>query len=547
MIWRRVLKFRFKLFNPGIKKVPEILQGAPLEKGTTAVVYIGNGADKSQYAKLFKHHKLKGKAYCDIGGFYDLCAVQYVMGNASECIVHNGFSHACGSFVGFTARRRREDGWEWYGNDGKWHSLSGEHMDKRIFKDGEKLEFFVQDTPMTVLMDAQWITNDGVVLDCGYPMFTNPLMAHSFGGMNGKTYHNTLPALKQGIKNGYQYFEVDLSYTTDGRLVLCHGWTEANCKHTGFTYSPEFQDMTYNQIMGMQVHGNDIMDARQFYRYLKKYSKYTFEIDFHNISGLEMQKRVVSMLHDFKHDRKVMDRLLIQAYSRDMYESIDSIYHFKHYQYLVGKNIHDLDNIITYCLDHGICAVALRFNLAKPEFVRKIRNAGLYILCYTVNKDLTLAKNLLDSGVSTLCTDYITEDSLKHQKKGFGHYEFYVYYNSGNKEAVSAYKKLHHGSTMETVKSGALEYKDQKKWKNDGTRALRKCEFELQGKRFIGWHLRVTIDGKPLWYCKDHCYHTKGDFQPGTNVEPYLFEDEAVLPKLTLKEDIKLIMVAVWE
>ena len=63
-----------------------------------------------------------------------------------------------------------------------------------------------------------------------------------------------------------------------------------------------------------------------------------------------------------------------------MFEDIHKVYPFVHYQYLVGKNIHDLDSVITYCLDHGICVLALRMNLAKPEYVRKIRNAGLYVM-----------------------------------------------------------------------------------------------------------------------------------------------------------------------
>ena len=122
-------------------------------------------------------------------------------------------------------------------------------------------------------------------------------MAHAFGGMDGTTYHNTAEAFEHGKKEGYQSFEIDLSYTEDDRLVLCHGWTENNCKCTGVSYKPEFAHMTYEQAMQIPIHGHSIMDARQFYEKAK----------------------------DFRQDEGLLDRLLMQVYSQPMYEQIDSV------------------------------------------------------------------------------------------------------------------------------------------------------------------------------------------------------------------------------
>lgn len=482
------------------------------------IVYLGNGATKEHY---------------DGGN------IQYVK-KIKDAKVVNNFVHQNAKFIGFTARKKENGHWKWYGIDENWHELNSQMVEKRLFMENEMLSSIIKQGE-TIFLEAQWEDSKGIRLNCGYQMFSNNLMAHAFGGMNGKTYHNTIPAFLEGIKNGYRYFEVDLSMTKDGRLVLCHGWSKANCKWTGMEYKPEFENMTYEKIMGMKVHGNSIIDARQFYQYMKEYPEYTFEIDFHNISGKAIQKIVEEMLKDFNHDSQVLDRLLIQAYSKKMYEDIDAVYHFKHYQYLVGKNIHKLDEIIDYCLEKGICVLALRSNLAKPAYVKKIRNAGLYVMCYTVNKDLAVAKKLLDSGVNTLCTDFITPKDLEETVDTFGKAPFYVYYNGGDKEVISHYENA------QRVGSGTLEYKDQEIWINDGKRRLQKCKFEVVGKYFVGWKLRIQVDGKQLWYCKDHCYHTKGDFEPGTLVEPYLFLDERQLPVWTVKPGMKLVMVAVWK
>lgn len=50
-----------------------------------------------------------------------------------------------------------------------------------------------------------------------------PTVAHAGGQFNGKNYTNSLDALHAN-KNNYSVFEIDLSWTKDGRLVCIHDW-----------------------------------------------------------------------------------------------------------------------------------------------------------------------------------------------------------------------------------------------------------------------------------------------------------------------------------
>ena len=536
-LWERLKqKINGKNQTQRVAKHPYLL-GGQTKDGGCALVYVGNGATAQTYPQACKA----------MGGSYDQAAVvEFKRGAFPK--VENHFSWGENRCIGFYARRRQKEGWSWYCSDGNWHLTEADMPQKKLWEENEPVDRLFEQVENTVIvLAAQWITPENERCNCGYAMFSNPLMAHAFGGMDGKTYHNTAASFEHGIRQGYRYFEVDLSYTTDKRLVLCHGWTKANCKHTGFDYRPDFADMTYERIMAMPVHGHPIMDAKEFYRQIKEHdSAYTYEIDFHNIAGEEIKERINSMLSDFRYDKEVLDRLLIQAYSRQMYEDMDQVYPFIHYQYLVGKNIHNLDEIITYCIDQGICVLALRMNLAKPEYVRKIRNAGLYVMCYTVNQDLAAAQKLLDSGVHTLCTDFITEDMLAANQERMGHLPFYVYYNSGSKNAQNCYP-AGFCEQVEHLPSGNFELKDKTLWKNDGTKALQTCGYQVEGKQFAGWKMRIQMDGKQLWYCRDHLYHGKGDLVEGTVTEPYLFSDGEVLPVWTVKENCKLVMVAVWK
>jgi glycerophosphoryl diester phosphodiesterase len=370
-------------------------------------------------------------------------------------------------------------------------------------------------------------------------MFKNKLMAHALGGLDGKTYHNTLSAFEAARKQNYQYFEVDISMTSDKRLVLCHGWTRAQCKTTGMEYSDELENATYDRIMEKTVHGNSLIDAKDFYEIVKQYPQYRFEIDFHGRTGAEMKNRVELLLEDMKEDREALDHLLIQSYSQGMYEGVEKLYPFKYHQYLVGKNIDKLDEIINYALDHGICALALRMNHAKPALVQKIKNAGLYTLAYTVNSDMDIAAKLLESGVDTLCTDFITPAMLDKPADSLGQFPFYVYYHAGIPEAESDYPDA------KRLKNGIYEYQDTEIWKNDGERSLRKCRYKVDGKQFAGWNLRIKIENTVFWYGKDHLYHCKNDSNRAVKHE--LFRDEQQLPVLTVKKQMCIIMVATWK
>lgn len=496
------------------------------------LVYVGNGATSvdSEYNKT-------ESADCDRR------FVSSTWSGFSYPKLQNPFVRDDADCIGFYARRRTPVVWEWYCTDGSWHRTEADMPEKMLFPVGSSVKELYKDED-SIYFVTQWEDKHGIRVNCGSDIFSNPLMGHAFGGMDDKTYHNTMAALEHGIETGYKDFEIDFSYTTDGRLVLSHGWSPSNCKCIGITYKPDFDNMTYERVMNMPIHGNPIMDARQFYERVKDEPDYRFEVDFHFVQ--EHRKEMVQeLVKDFENDGQVLDRLLMQVYTQQMYQIIDGVYRFKNYSYLAGKYVYRLDEFLTFCLDKGICAIALRANLAKREYIDKIHNAGLYVMTYTVQRDADYAKHLLDSGIDTICTDFITEELLD-EAEGFGYFPFYVWYNSDRADVENHYSEDARDQFIQT-KKGNLEYKDKTVWENDGSGTLRKCEFSVPGKHFVGWKLRVTLDGNTFWYCKDGLYHIKKDFDETKDVVPYIFADEAVIPVWKVKRNMKLVMIAVWE
>ncbi|TGD11598.1 glycerophosphodiester phosphodiesterase family protein [Brevibacterium sp. S111] len=515
------------------------------------IVYVGNGATSQHYKEEFQKLGIRGmQTSRGSGALRHLAAQPATDNDPSSWKVVDGFGHTEAVFRGFHARRRIADKWQWYSEKRVWEAASAEMSPKQLILPGDDVAELCHLDHHNLVLDAQWVDQSGKTANCGSRMFSNELMAHALGGYGGTSNHNTKAAFEHAVENGYTYFEVDLSYTTDRRLVAGR-WTKSVCDRSGIEYSDDFVEMTYERAMRLKPYGESMMDARELYEIVRKHPECTFEIDFHKVEGNDVKNRVRSLLEDFQYDESALDRLLIQAYSEQMHRDIDSVHHFSHYQFLVGMSMGRLDEITTYCVDTGICAVALRWGLATADVVSKIRNAGLRVLAYTISNDSVLADGVLNAGVDTVCTDHVTPEKLEKSRGRFGQKPFLVYYHSGSPDASETYSKAVRNAAIQgdvvKVPSGATEFRDSKRWANNGSETLAIQRFALPDKRFAGWHLRVNLDGEHQWFCTDGTFRTKKVMRTRPPVTRYLFTDEEALPVINTKEGAKFVMVAVWD
>lgn len=510
------------------------------------IVYEGNGATSQNYAKEFAARGIQGFYSSSGSGSRKFLALQPIMDDPSVNIVINGFSHEEGHLVGFHARKRVADSWIWLTKRSGWQEAS-EDTEKLLVQPNQDISEWSMSAGNNIVLEAQWVSSDGLSANCGSRIFSNKLMAHALGGYRKTTYNNTRAAFEHSAEKEHTYFEVDLSYTSDERLVV----SSPRTRPSGPGERAYVADLDYDRVMSLTSYGEPIMDARQLYELIRDHPQYAFEIDFHRAEGEEVKKRVRSLLEDFQHDEEVLSRLLIQVYSAQMHEDIDSVYCFANYQYLVGMRMDLLDAAITYSLDTGICALALRWNLATQQVIERVKAAGLFILTYTVVKEAAVADALIRSGVDTVCTDYVTPELLKQAAGQMGQNQFQIYYHSGVPEATESYSAAAargaiRGSLYE-VKSGALEFRDARLWANTGNEHLHPQSFAWEGKRFAGWWMRLSIDGSPKWYCTDGTFRTKKEMRTTPPANRYLFHDQEVLPAIQTLPNAKVVMVATWE
>jgi glycerophosphoryl diester phosphodiesterase len=502
--------------------------------------YVGNGADNNTYEKIFKKHKISEYSIETGIGRNRQTVIQCLPECKRKQKAYNGFINHNGSFAGFHARKRTEDGWYWLTTDGDWEKyISNSH--KYVVKHREKIGGLFDENTEEIVFQAVWLTGkDGDFVDCGYDFFSNPVMAHALGSLEGQVHGNTLEAFNYAMSCGYKVYETDVHMTGDDKLVLYHGWFA----------SDEVRNMSYDELIKKKSGKNTMMNTAQLYKIMKEHPDFRVEIDLYNYKGDIIKKRIAALVEDFQHDDEVLDKLLIQAHGVEMLLDIDSVYKFKNYQLLAGNVPEKYDEVIDKCIDYGVSSVAMRTNLAKKKFVKKFRTSGIYILGFTVDHDVALAKRLLETGVNTLCTNYITPEILRSAKDTFGYNSFKIFYNSGKSDVQETYTEgIESGKfkgTLRITPSGNIEFCHSRNWKNDGKQQLVKNRFTREGMKFEGWHARITVDGRKLWYCTDGCYHLKGDIKKGRPYKKVLFKDGQIIPKWIVPEKAKYIMVAVW-
>ncbi|OPJ60336.1 glycerophosphodiester phosphodiesterase family protein [Clostridium oryzae] len=245
--------------------------------------------------------------------------------------------------------------------------------------------------------------------------FKYKLVAHALGGLENKyTYSNALEGLEQSTKNGYKFIETDIILTADDRLVCSHGWSKFSYTQTGVPYNAENPIMTYDQFMNTKIQGKyTTVDASTIVEYMKEHKDVYFNLDLRILDRETAIETTEKIVQAFNSDKELLDRVLIQAGSKEMYEGINSVYHFKYYEYFVESDkIKDIPSIIKWCKSKHIAVVSIFEGDITNKMIKEVKQNGMCVLTHTVD-DVNAAQKLLKSGVDLICTNFITYADLK--------------------------------------------------------------------------------------------------------------------------------------
>jgi glycerophosphoryl diester phosphodiesterase len=247
-------------------------------------------------------------------------------------------------------------------------------------------------------------------------------IAHGGGGLDGKTYSNSLEAMNNSYENGLRVYDIDLDYTKDSILVCCHSWLE-NLEQSGV---PMMESKNFVDRNGHTQHHINArpLDYKTF-KSRKVYRQYTpmsskdlllFMLSHSDVYVAPDMKADVVSSYQYLVDRarelkadSVLDRIIVNVYDYDIYNQIMKIYPFKNTtarQHHVHPN--NYYELAKFCISNHIHVVNISSCYVNDEGAKLLMSKGIHLYVAVVDYHSDMEK-FKEQGYSGACTNWLKE------------------------------------------------------------------------------------------------------------------------------------------
>lgn len=236
------------------------------------------------------------------------------------------------------------------------------------------------------------------------------MISHAMGGIDGHSYSNCLEGFLENYEEGHRIFEVDMELTSDNKIVLWHDWKRQFCSKYREGRTP-----TYAEFMGSRIYDEYTpMDLEGLLKLMDQYPDVRIITDSKHSSSTIVKKQfkaIVSTANQLGIP-EVLDRFIVELYTKDMYRVVEEIHHFPEYiltlYKLLGKapSKSRLQDLASFCKKKGINTIAMYAKWWNPKYKGYVKSYGVDLALYTVN-DPDDAEDYFDEGVNALFTDFL--------------------------------------------------------------------------------------------------------------------------------------------
>lgn len=236
------------------------------------------------------------------------------------------------------------------------------------------------------------------------------MISHAMGGIDGYSYSNCLEGFLENYEEGHRIFEVDMQLTADDKIVLWHDWNRQFCSKYRKGMVP-----TYAQFMNSRIYDKYTpLDLDALLKLMAQYPDIHIITDSKHTSSTIVKKQFKAIVSTARElgIPEVLDRFIVELYTKDMYNVVDGIYHFREYiltlYKIFGKapSKSNLQKLASFCKKKGINTVAMYAKWWNPKYKGYVKPYGVDLALYTVN-DPDEAESYFDEGVNALFTDFL--------------------------------------------------------------------------------------------------------------------------------------------
>ncbi len=215
---------------------------------------------------------------------------------------------------------------------------------------------------------------------------------------------NSLEGLEQCAQGGFGAVELDLSFTSDDRLVCIHDWSREYIDTLKEGEAPAWEEFKSSKIFWNYT-PIDIDDAAEF---LAGHPGMYIVTDIK-----ERFAEAVSAVKNAFGEKRLCDRVVIQVYSEEEY-NIAAGQGFENIIYSLYKldwnTKTDVKSLVKFARYHKLIGFTFSYELCDiPGYVDGMKKAGIPLYVHTVN-DPAEAQKYLDMGIYGIYTDALAAE-----------------------------------------------------------------------------------------------------------------------------------------
>lgn len=239
------------------------------------------------------------------------------------------------------------------------------------------------------------------------------LIAHAMGGIDGKTYSNSYEAFVLSYSNGLRLFEVDLSLTSDDKLVARHDWDEIYTQYLQQIAQSSSGSWTHDYFMNQKIFKEYTpLDINQIIKLMQEHDDMYIVTDTKSFETDVVKRQFKLIVDAAKNDSEILNRVIPQIYNQQMLDDVKSVYNFPNIIYTLYLTSDTEQQVVDFVKDKRIKVVTMPENKANLNFITTLKKNGILTFVHTINS-MEVVKKYKTMGVHGFYTDFLTEEDLE--------------------------------------------------------------------------------------------------------------------------------------
>jgi glycerophosphoryl diester phosphodiesterase len=264
-------------------------------------------------------------------------------------------------------------------------------------------------------------------------------IVHALGGEEDRSYINSIDILDKAYKEGLRVFEADISFTSDGVLVLAHSgednvWSKNDWeKRLGQKYPFDDESVkdyecydvdkhlcSYEVFKSFKIQGRYTANSfAELLDYMEEHVDMYLMVDAGYRSYADAKACYEAIVEAADGRTQVLDRLIAGGRTTDMVKAAREAYDFPLINLYFDKDenresiIYSAEDFVRYCDAESITSLSIAKEGFTEDVAKVISDSDLIIYVFTEN-DESEAEHILSLGADMVGTDFLWSEEKKN-------------------------------------------------------------------------------------------------------------------------------------